>query len=220
MQNLRKILEKTFVADVEHHAAIGSTNDRAIECAALERVKLPLLILADRQTAGRGRGSNRWWTGPGSLAFSLLIGPELAGRAARHVRPWSRWRPAWRLSRPWPRSLPGHEIGIHWPNDVMLDGRKLAGILIEVLSDGKLVIGIGINTNNTAADAPEEVRPRVVTLRDVTGQEHDSTELLIAILQQLRAAACRVGPLAGKRCRADARTLLAARQAIADRPRR
>ena len=68
----------------------------------------------------------------------------------------------------------------------MLDGRKLAGILIEVLADGKLVIGIGINTNNTAADAPEEVRPRVVTLRDVTGREHDSTELLIAILQQLQ----------------------------------
>ena len=68
----------------------------------------------------------------------------------------------------------------------MLDGRKLAGILIEVLADGKHVIGIGINTNNTAADAPEEVRPRVVTLRDVTGQEHDSTELLIAILQHLQ----------------------------------
>ena len=78
------------------------------------------------------------------------------------------------------------EIGIHWPNDVMLDGRKLAGILIEVLSDGKQVIGIGINTNNTAADAPEEVRTRVATLRDVTGQVYDSTELLIAILQQLQ----------------------------------
>jgi len=82
--------------------------------------------------------------------------------------------------------VPGHEIGIHWPNDVMLDGRKLAGILIEVLSDGKLVIGIGINTNNTAADAPEEVRPRVVTLLDVTGQVYDPTELLIAILCQLQ----------------------------------
>ena len=74
MQNLRKILENTFVADVEHHATIGSTNDRAIQCAAFHAVKLPLLILADRQTGGRGRGSNRWWTGPGSLAFSLLVG--------------------------------------------------------------------------------------------------------------------------------------------------
>lgn len=53
MQNLRKILENSFVADLEHHATIGSTNDRAVECAASEKVKLPLLILADRQTAGR-----------------------------------------------------------------------------------------------------------------------------------------------------------------------
>ncbi len=191
MQNLRKILEKTFVADVEHHATIGSTNQRAIECAALDRVELPLLILADCQTAGRGRGSNRWWTGPGSLAFSLLIGPELAGLPSR---PASGCRRSTLVSLAAGVAvveavvplLSGHEIGIHWPNDVMLDGRKLAGILIEVLSDGKFVIGIGMNMNNTAVDAPEEVRPRVVTLRDVTGREHDSTELLMAILCQLQ----------------------------------
>ncbi len=202
MENLRKILEKTFVADVEHHAVIGSTNQRAIECAASDRVKFPLLILADRQTAGRGRGSNRWWTGPGSLAFSLLIGPEVgwASQPVQEKLPGTAGVLAGGLRSSGlislaagvavvealvPLLLPDHAIGIHWPNDVMLDGRKLAGILIEVLSDGKLVIGIGINTNNRAADAPEEVRPRVVTLRDVTGQEHDSTELLIAILCQL-----------------------------------
>ncbi len=215
MQNLRKILEKTFVIDMEHHAAIGSTNDRAIECAAFERVKLPLLILADCQTAGRGRGSNRWWTGPGSLAFSLLIRPELAGtvgtpacggcvgwvfQPVQEESPDAVGIPACGPRRSGLVSLaagvavvealaswvPGHEIGIHWPNDVMLDGRKLAGILIEVLSDGKLVIGIGINTNNTVTDAPEEVRPRVVTLRDVTGRSHDHVELLIAILTQIQ----------------------------------
>jgi BirA family biotin operon repressor/biotin-[acetyl-CoA-carboxylase] ligase len=210
MQNLRKILEESFVADVEHHAVIGSTSDRAIQRAAFQPLKLPLLILADHQTAGRGRGSNRWWTGPGSLAFSLLLGPDLAGLSGAAACGES---VGW-ASQPVQQELagaggsrrsalvslaagvavvealaplaPGHEIGIDWPNDVMLDGRKLAGILIEVLSDGKLVIGIGINTNNTAGDAPEEVRPRVVTLRDVTGQEHDSTELLISILRQLQ----------------------------------
>jgi len=215
MQNLRKYLKNTFVADVEHHFSLSSTNDRAAECAAVPRIKLPLLILADCQTTGRGRGSNRWWTGPGSLAFSLLIGPELAGTVGASAcggcvegasQPIQEELPgAVMIPTAGSRSsglvalaagvavvealaplVPGHEIGIHWPNDIMLDGRKLAGILIEVMSDGKFVIGIGINTNNTTTDAPEEVRPRVVTLRDVTGQEHNSTELLISILRQLQ----------------------------------
>jgi BirA family biotin operon repressor/biotin-[acetyl-CoA-carboxylase] ligase len=82
--------------------------------------------------------------------------------------------------------VPGHEIGIHWPNDCVIDGRKVAGILIEVQPDGKHVIGIGINTNNKAADAPEDVRPRVATLRDVTGREHNSVEVLILVLQQIQ----------------------------------
>ncbi|MGO9112219.1 MAG: biotin--[acetyl-CoA-carboxylase] ligase [Thermoguttaceae bacterium] len=195
---MRKILEKTFVAEMEHHAAIDSTNSRAIQCAALPGMKLPFLILADCQSAGRGRGSNRWWTGPGSLAFSLLIGPELAGTAGVPV---SECRCSTLVSLAAGVAVvdalaplvPGHEIGIHWPNDIMLGGRKLAGVLIEVLSDGKHVIGIGINTNNMAADAPEEVRPRVVTLRDVTGQEHDSSELLIAILCQLERQLLELG---------------------------
>jgi BirA family biotin operon repressor/biotin-[acetyl-CoA-carboxylase] ligase len=186
MKNLRKILEKTFVAHVEHHAAISSTNDRAIQCAASLHGKLPLLIIADCQTAGRGRGPNRWWTGPGSLAFSLLVSPESAGTGGSRSSALISLAAGLAVVEVVKPLLPGHEIGIHWPNDVMLDGRKLAGILIEVLSDGKQVIGIGLNANNTAADAPEEVRPRVATLRDATGQVHDSTDLLIAILGQLQ----------------------------------
>ena len=71
------------------------------------------------------------------------------------------------------RALP---LGLHWPNDVMLAGRKLAGILVEALPDRRHVVGIGVNTNNTAADAPPELRPRVATLRDATGAVCDQAE--------------------------------------------
>jgi BirA family biotin operon repressor/biotin-[acetyl-CoA-carboxylase] ligase len=185
MINLREILGKTFVADVEYHAAIGSTNDRAIERAASPSVKLPLLVLADCQTAGRGRGANRWWAGPGSLAFSLLIGPESGGAGGPRSSALVSLAAGVAVVEALAPLLPGHEIGIHWPNDVMLDGRKLAGILIEIPAGGRQVIGIGINTNNRSADAPEEVRPRVATLCDVTGRMHDATGLLIAILRRL-----------------------------------
>ena len=184
MENLRKILEKSFVAAFEHHATIASTNDRAAQCAVSEQLKLPFLVLADRQTAGRGRGANRWWTGAGSLAFSLLIGPELAG-ARRAASPLVSLAVGVAVVEAVAQLLPGHEVGIHWPNDVIVDGRKLAGVLIEVLPDGKHVIGIGVNANNTAANAPEEVRSRVVTLRDASGREHDRIEILISILCRL-----------------------------------
>ena len=196
MQNLRKIREKTFVADLEHHVAIGSDERPRDRVCRLPGLKLPFADPRRPADGGRGRGSNRWWTGPGSLAFSLLIGPDLAGPGGASACPplpaCARGSALVSLAAgvavvdALGPLVPGHEIGIHWPNDVMLGGRKLAGILIEALPDGKHVIGIGINTNNTAADAPEEVRPRVVTLRDVTGRVHDSVELLIAILRQLQ----------------------------------
>ena len=57
MQNLRKILGNSFVADLEHHAVIGSTNDRAAVCAASEQARLPLLIVADHQRRAAGEAT-------------------------------------------------------------------------------------------------------------------------------------------------------------------
>jgi BirA family biotin operon repressor/biotin-[acetyl-CoA-carboxylase] ligase len=192
MIKLEKILENSFVAAVEHYESIASTNDRALAAAKEADVRLPLLIVADSQTAGRGRGSNRWWTGPGSLAFSLLMGrterrgdTETRGKVPRPPVLTSLAVGVALVDALAP-FVPGREIGIHWPNDVMLDGRKLAGVLIEVHADGKQVIGVGINTNNTAADAPSDVRPRVATLRDATRETYDSTELLISLLKPLK----------------------------------
>ncbi len=203
MPNLRKILENSFVADVEHYESISSTNDRAIAAASEASVRLPLLIVADAQTAGRGRGSNRWWTGAGSLAFSLLIGPETGRTVETRLSVLVSLAVGVALVDALAPLVPGHEIGICWPNDVMLDGRKLAGILIEVLPDGKQVIGVGVNTNNTAADAPADVRGRVATLRDATGRMHDATELLISILNRLEE---QLGELARLPERVAART--------------
>ena len=84
-----------------------------------------------------------------------------------------------------PRCCRTHQVGIHWPNDVHVrisqpqgeaDDRKLAGILVEVLPDRRHVIGIGLNVNNTLADAPAELRDTAATLRDLSGREHDRTE--------------------------------------------
>lgn len=190
--DIDRLIAGTFVASVEHHPTIGSTNDRARQIAAESGLRLPALILADQQTAGRGRRSNRWWSGPGSLAFSLLLEPSALGIARRDA-PQLSLASALALVD-WLRSeLPQFEIGLHWPNDVFVAGRKVAGILVEVLPDGKHILGIGLNTNSTLQDAPAELHGVAATLRDLAGQTFDRSETLMALLSRLEVHLCQLG---------------------------
>ncbi|MDY0168135.1 MAG: biotin--[acetyl-CoA-carboxylase] ligase [Thermoguttaceae bacterium] len=191
--DLDRLVAESFLAAAEHYALIHSTNDRAKEAAAAP-AELPLLIVADSQTAGRGRGANRWWTGRGSLAVSLLADParwcvdmrrdaaDLSLAAAQAV--------ARTVNARLPEELPAE---VHPPNDVYVGQRKLAGILIEGLGDGLLVVGIGLNTNNTLADAPPELLRTATTLRELLERPVDPTELLIDLLAHLDAALFLVG---------------------------
>lgn len=177
------ILSQTFVRVVERFAEIDSTNDWGKLRAASDDCPLPLLILADRQTAGRGRGSNRWWSEEGSLTFSLVVGPE--------------WTPEDRAQTPLAALAVGvavvdalaplvsQQIGLHWPNDVFVDQRKLGGLLIETLPNRRAVVGIGLNVNNALDVAPVEVRQAAVSLRDLSGARHDRLDVLVRVLVEL-----------------------------------
>jgi BirA family transcriptional regulator, biotin operon repressor / biotin---[acetyl-CoA-carboxylase] ligase len=184
MIDLAQILRETFIARAEYHPSIGSTNNRAAQCAAQGVKDLPLLIVADEQTAGRGRGGKRWWTGRGALALSLLVDPRTV--AAEESRsPLVALASALAVVDTVAPLLPEHRVGIHWPNDVFVDGRKLAGILVEVLPDRSHVIGIGLNTNNSLTNAPAELQATAATLRDLSRQEHDQTRILLDLLRHL-----------------------------------
>ncbi len=184
--DIDRVVSETFVARAEYHPTLDSTNDRASRCAAEMPGELPLLIVAGRQTAGRGRGANRWWTGPDSLAMSLLLGPGplTANRPSRS--PLAALAAAVAVVETVEPLLPSHSVGLHWPNDVMAAGRKLAGILVEVLADGRQIVGIGMNTNNSLAEAPAELKETAVTLRELTGRRHDPTALLVDLLRHLQ----------------------------------
>ena len=190
MIDVVRILRETTVARVEYHPTIGSTNDRAAQCAARGASELPLLVVADRQTAGRGRDAKHWWTGPGSLAFSLLVDAETVA-ADESRSPLVALAVAVAVAETAAPLLPSHPVGIHWPNDVyvgiseQIGERKLSGILVEVLPNRRHVIGIGLNMNDVAADAPADLRGKFTTIFDVTGQQHNRTDVLIDLLQRL-----------------------------------
>ena len=85
-------------------------------------------------------------------------------------------------------------VGLKWPNDVWLNDRKVCGILVEVppAQRGRLVIGIGLNVNNSFVEAPSELQPIATSLRDETGAEFDRVQLLGDVVRQLDADLCRL----------------------------
>lgn len=185
--DLRRIQAETPVAEIAYRDAVPSTNDWALELAREGRRQLPLLVLTSQQTHGRGRGSNRWWSAPGALTFSLLLD-------SRAVLPDMRVLPQVSVVAavavcgalgPLAASQP---VGLKWPNDVLLGRRKVCGILVEspARPSDQLVIGIGINVNNSFAEAPEDVRQRAVSLADATGRTVPLTDVLIRVLQTLQ----------------------------------
>jgi BirA family biotin operon repressor/biotin-[acetyl-CoA-carboxylase] ligase len=180
-----------WLQQVEWHEQLGSTQDRArelVDACALP-LPLPFLIGADLQTGGRGRGKHRWWTGQGALAMSLVIDPtELATLPESALPPQLALAVGVAVCHAVRAFLPSESVGLHWPNDVYVGERKLAGILTEALSPRRVIIGIGLNSNNTLDDAPPELRATAVTLRDLLGRPVDAATLLVSLLDELHAA--------------------------------
>lgn len=146
---------------VEVHAELGSTNDRARDLI-VAGAELPALVVAERQTAGRGRGANRWWAADGALTFSVALDaaahgltPELNGLVSLITAV---------AIVDAVRETTGLATGVKWPNDVHLNGKKLAGVLNESPRPGRLVLGVGINVANRFDTAPEEVRVRATSI--------------------------------------------------------
>ena len=184
-----RVRSETFVRHVERHDSLASTNDRAVAIAGDPGLPIPAAILTAEQTAGRGRGGNAWRSGPGALTFSLVVSPPL---------PRERW-PLISLAaglavRDAVASVAADgDVRVKWPNDVYLDGRKVAGILIETATADRAVVGIGVNADNSLADAPPEVRDRAISVRQATGGRCDLGDLLVGILVRLETEYAALG---------------------------
>ncbi len=149
--------------------AVGSTND-LLSALARHGAEEGTVVIARQQRAGRGRRGHEWISPPGNLYFSVLLKPDLPAAVGGQMSFVAGLAVAEALS---PR-VEGRSISLKWPNDVLVEGRKIAGILAEATVDGDrvghVVLGIGINL----ATAPtEEVRWPAVALADFGAAPRD-----------------------------------------------
>jgi BirA family biotin operon repressor/biotin-[acetyl-CoA-carboxylase] ligase len=134
---------------------------------------------ADHQTAGRGRLGRAWIEAPGtSVLCSVLLRPP-AERPVQQLSLVCGVATALAVE-----AATGLAAQIKWPNDVMLNRRKVAGVLAEA-SGATVVLGIGVNVNQTAGQLPPDARVPAGSLRSLTGCEHDRERLLATLLEQL-----------------------------------
>lgn len=192
MFDLERIRTSGLLRQLEFREEIDSTNDLAIALLKESSLETPALVLAERQTAGRGRGTNRWWAAGGALTFSLVIAPDLSGITSER---WPRIShcAALAVAEAIEEFVPGAEAQLKWPNDVYLGGRKVCGVLVEVPAAVKgesprVIVGIGVNVNNSLADAPDDVRARAIALADVLERSIDMTAFLLALIQRFHEA--------------------------------
>lgn len=164
----------------EHHPSLGSTNDRAMQIVrawGADEGLEPVCVSADVQTNGRGRNGRQWASATGGAWFSVAwpwqgrldqtaAAPLVAGLAVRQA--------ALAIANEY-TVLDPVQLEIKWPNDLLLDGRKLAGILCEqsLVSTNActagLVVGVGINVNQPIAGQDQNFRAPAISLCDKLG---------------------------------------------------
>lgn len=165
---------------VLYYPSVTSTMDVAREEA---RGKAPegTVVIAGEQSAGKGRIKRVWLSPKGSIALSIILYPDvkslsylvmLASLAVVHAI----------------EELTRLKLGIKWPNDVLINKRKVCGILVESdVRQGKVnyaIIGIGINVNNRMVDCPD-LTPIATSLRDETGKEISRVKLVRQLLVEM-----------------------------------
>jgi BirA family biotin operon repressor/biotin-[acetyl-CoA-carboxylase] ligase len=167
-----------FGSPHRHFARVGSTNTVARELAAAGAPN-GTVVTAAEQTAGRGRQGRTWTAPPGSaLLYSAVLRPlEPRHSVLPLAVPLAVCETAERLR-------PGIDCKVKWPNDIHLEGRKLAGILIEARpQDGWAVLGIGLNLTIAQDQFPEDLQERAISLFPETS--HPSREASARLSESL-----------------------------------
>lgn len=166
---------------VVYYDEIDSTNNRAKD-AGEKKGEHGTLFVADMQSAGKGRRGRVWVSPPGtSIYMTLLLRPEILPNEAPMLTLVMGLGVAEGIRR-----VTGTDVGIKWPNDIVVNNKKICGILTEMAAEMEyvnyVVVGVGINVNQQ--EFPEEIRNMATSLCVETKKSYKRSEIVAAILEQ------------------------------------
>ena len=162
----------------------GSTNDAILQIANANS-KEGLVVFAEHQTAGRGQRGNRWESAAGKgLWFSILLRPKIDLASSPQLTAWAAEAVSGAIQNEFSLTPT-----IKPPNDVQIDGRKVAGVLVEMRAQEKAahlaIAGIGVNVNQSREDFPKELQSRAISLAMALGKQIDRQSFAVALLRKL-----------------------------------
>jgi BirA family biotin operon repressor/biotin-[acetyl-CoA-carboxylase] ligase len=199
-RDVRLPLEGTRFGPVRWFATIDSTNRYAAdEVAARGRGAAGLVVVADEQHAGRGRLGRSWQAPPGaSLLVSVVVEVDEARATLPLVTPAAALAAAGALA-----SLAGIDARLKWPNDLVVDDRKLAGILAEAVGRGPLVV-VGMGLNVAWREFPDELAAIATSCNLLSDRAVDRVALLTDWLARYDALLAQLTTGAGRAAVRDA----------------
>ena len=197
---IRAVLAQGWVKDVHWLPSVDSTSDEARRCVTNSQssskpsTDCPILIVADKQTKGRGRGNHRWWSPSGCLMMTLVIDSSHMPSESMH---WSQLALVVGLAvaNTVEHFSAEESVQLKWPNDVYLSGKKCSGILIEsgAAQARKLpqtwLIGIGLNVNMNWMMAPPEISQRATC---ISSQRENSVHITDVVPNLISTIECSI----------------------------
>jgi len=185
MLNLAKIKEELKTAclgnEIHCFVEVGSTNEVAKALAA-KGAKEGTVVIAETQTSGKGRLGRKWFSPKGGIWLSLILRPKIKPKDALKLTLTA----AVAVARAIKENL-NVNVSIKWPNDVLVENKKVCGILTEGMSEGDemkfVIVGVGINANFDLAVLPRELWENTTTLREVLGRNVDREAIIRSFLE-------------------------------------
>ncbi|MDD3655881.1 MAG: biotin--[acetyl-CoA-carboxylase] ligase [Atribacterota bacterium] len=166
-----KLTTRYIGQTIYYFPALTSTNIIAKQKILRKTDNIPegTIIITEQQSEGKGRLGKTWFSPAGGIWLSIILYPEIISSSIGLITLMAAVVVANTISKLFPI-----KAQIKWPNDILIDDRKVCGILTEMSTETKniqwVIVGIGINANNDSSELPEDIRKCSISLKEITGQ--------------------------------------------------